>query len=58
MDLFLYKLIYIGGMRYLKKQWNESELAQEIIKSEGLKGEHGLQSYFIKRAEKFLNSKR
>ncbi|WP_296635630.1 beta-N-acetylhexosaminidase [Polaribacter sp.] len=55
--LFPSKLIHIGGDEAPKKQWKESQYAQEIIKREGLKDEHELQSYFIKRIEKFLNSK-
>ncbi|MDN3665194.1 beta-N-acetylhexosaminidase [Algibacter miyuki] len=55
--LFPSKLIHIGGDEAPKKQWEESKLAQDIIKREGLKDEHELQSYFIRRIEKFLNSK-
>lgn len=55
--LFPSKLIHIGGDEAPKKQWKESEYAQKLIKKEGLKDEHELQSYFIKRIEKFLNSK-
>jgi hexosaminidase len=55
--LFPSKLIHIGGDEAPKKQWEESAFAQEVIQREGLKNEHELQSYFIKRIEKFLNSK-
>jgi len=55
--LFPSKLIHIGGDEAPKKEWKESDYAQEVIKREGLKDEHELQSYFIKRIEKFLNSK-
>lgn len=55
--LFPSKLIHIGGDEAPKKEWKESKIAQEVIKREGLKNEHELQSYFIKRIEKFLNSK-
>ena len=47
----------IGGDEAPKKEWETSKQAQEVIKREGLKDEHGLQSYFITRMEKFLNSK-
>jgi len=57
MELFPSKLIHIGGDEAPKKQWEDSKFAQDLIKKEGLKDEHGLQSYFIKRIEKFLNSK-
>lgn len=55
--LFPSKLIHIGGDEAPKTQWQTSKLAQDIIKKEGLKDEHELQSYFIRRIEKFLNSK-
>lgn len=55
MALFPGEYIHIGGDEAPKKQWEESELAQEVIKREGLKNEHELQSYFITRIEKFLN---
>ena len=57
MELFPSKYIHIGGDEAPKNQWEESEFAQEVIKREGLKDEHELQSYFIGRIEKFLNSK-
>jgi hexosaminidase len=56
MELFPSKYIHIGGDEAPKKQWEESEIAQEVIKREGLKDEHELQSYFIERIEKFLNN--
>lgn len=55
MDLFPSKYIHIGGDEAPKKEWEESAQAQEVIKREGLKNEHELQSYFIQRIEKFLN---
>jgi hexosaminidase len=56
MDLFPSKYIHIGGDEVLKKEWEESAYAQELIKREGLKDEHELQSYFIRRIEKFINA--
>ncbi|MEQ8524556.1 beta-N-acetylhexosaminidase [Gracilimonas sp.] len=55
MELFPSKYIHIGGDEAPKKQWKESDIAQEVIRREGLKDEHELQSYFIGRIEKFLN---
>lgn len=55
MDLFPSEYIHIGGDEARKVQWEESEVAQEVIKREGLKDELELQSYFITRVEKFLN---
>jgi hexosaminidase len=57
MELFPSKLIHIGGDECPKVAWKSSEFCQDLIKKEGLKDEHGLQSYFIMRIEKFLNSK-
>ncbi|MGV6830083.1 MAG: beta-N-acetylhexosaminidase [bacterium] len=57
MILFPSKYIHIGGDEAPKSQWKESALAQAIIKEQGLEDEHELQSYFIKRIEKYLNSK-
>ena len=57
MALFPSKYIHIGGDEVLKDEWEESAYAQELIKKEGLGDEHGLQSYFIRRIEKFLKSK-
>ncbi|GAB5409514.1 MAG: hypothetical protein BalsKO_18790 [Balneolaceae bacterium] len=56
-ELFPSTYIHIGGDEAPKKQWEESEIAQAVIKREGLKDEHELQSYFVGRIEKYLNSK-
>jgi len=55
MDIFPSEYIHIGGDEAPKDHWKESELAQKLIKKNKLKDEHGLQSYFITRIEKFLN---
>lgn len=55
--LFPSKYIHIGGDECPKDAWKKSAFCQELIKKENLKDEHGLQSYFIQRIEKFLNSK-
>lgn len=57
MELFPGEYIHIGGDEAPKKQWKESKFAQDLIKKEGLKDEDGLQSYFINRVQKFVNSK-
>jgi hexosaminidase len=56
MELFPSRYIHIGGDEAPKTQWEESEIAQKVIKREGLKDEHELQSYFVTRIEKFLNA--
>lgn len=56
-DLFPGKYIHIGGDECPKTRWVKCPLCQKRIKDEGLKDEKELQSYFIKRIEKFLISK-
>ena len=55
--LFPSKYIHIGGDESPKEAWKKSEFCQQLIKEKGLKDEHGLQSYFIQRIEKYLNGK-
>lgn len=55
--LFPSKYIHIGGDEAPKKRWQECPKCQKRIKEEGLKDEYALQSYFIRRIERFLNSK-
>ncbi|MBS1549338.1 MAG: family 20 glycosylhydrolase [Bacteroidetes bacterium] len=57
MDLFPSKIIHIGGDECPKESWKKCAHCQDLIKKYNLKDEHGLQSYFIQRIEKFLNSK-
>lgn len=49
--------IHIGGDEVLKDQWKESAFVQELKKKEDLKDEHEVQSYFVRRIEKFINLK-
>jgi hexosaminidase len=56
-DLFPSKNIHIGGDECPKDAWKNSGFCQDLIKKESLKDEHELQSYFIRRIEKFLNAK-
>lgn len=55
--LFPGKYIHIGGDEVPKDRWKKCSQCQARIKSEGLKDEDELQSYFIKRIEKFVNLK-
>ncbi|MHB8206216.1 family 20 glycosylhydrolase [Mucilaginibacter sp.] len=57
MDLFPSKYIHVGGDEVPKNVWKESPYCQKLIKKLKLKDENGLQSYFIQRMEKFVNSK-
>lgn len=55
--LFPSKYIHVGGDESPKDAWKRSEFCQKMIKEKGLKDEHELQSYFIQRMEKYINSK-
>jgi len=57
MDIFPSTYIHIGGDEAPKVRWKECPKCQSRIQAEGLKDEAELQSYFIKRIEKFLVSK-
>jgi len=56
MALFPGKYVHIGGDEAPKTVWQKSQIAQDVIKRENLKDEHELQSYFIRRVEKFVNA--
>ena len=57
MDIFPSKYIHIGGDECPKNRWKASKDCQLLIKNLQLKDENGLQSYFVERIEKFVNSK-
>ncbi|MCX5636997.1 MAG: beta-N-acetylhexosaminidase, partial [Planctomycetota bacterium] len=57
LELFPGRFIHIGGDEAPKKQWKQSPQAQAKMKELGLKDEEELQSWFIKRMEKYLSSK-
>ena len=54
MALFPGKYIHIGGDECPKDRWEECSDCQKRIKEEGLENEKELQSYFIKRIEKYI----
>jgi len=56
-QLFPSTYIHIGGDECPKESWKRSAFCQQLIKDKGLKDEHGLQSYFIQRIEKYINGK-
>ncbi len=56
-SIFPSQYIHIGGDEVPKDRWKECTKCQARIKEEGLLDEKELQSYFIKRIEKFLSSK-
>lgn len=55
--LFPAEYIHIGGDECPKEAWKRSPFCQQLMKEKGLKNEHELQSYFIQRIEKYINSK-
>ena len=57
MDLFPFKYIHIGGDEATKDHWKSSPAVQRKIRELGLKDEHELQSWFIRRIEKFVNAR-
>ncbi len=56
MDLFPSPYIHIGGDEAPKTRWESCPDCRRRMKEENLKDAHELQSYFIKRIEKYLNS--
>ncbi len=55
--LFPGKYVHIGGDEVRKEYWKNSAECQALMKREGLKNPEELQSWFIKRIEKFVNSR-
>jgi hexosaminidase len=54
--LFPGPFVHVGGDEAPKVRWRASPAAQAVIKRENLKDEEELQSYFIRRVERFLNA--
>src|SRR5688500_8388768 len=57
MQVFPSKYIHLGGDEAPTIRWEQSALAQEIIRREKLKDEHALQGWFLRRVEQFVNAK-
>lgn len=55
--LFPSKYIHIGGDECPKAKWETCPHCKKRMKAENRKNTHELQSYFIQRVEKYLNSK-
>jgi hexosaminidase len=55
-DLFPGPYAHIGGDECPKERWQACPKCQERIHLEGLRDEHGLQSYVIRRMEAFLRA--
>jgi len=56
MALFPDVPIHIGGDEVYKGHWAQCELCQARMRAEGLKDLNELQSYFIRRIERFVNA--
>ncbi len=56
-DLFPSKYIHVGGDEATKTEWEKCPKCRKRIRDEKLKDVGELQSYFMKRMEKFVNSK-
>lgn len=56
MDLFPSKYIHIGGDECNKVAWKKSDFCRQLIVDQKLKNEDELQSYFVARIEKYVNS--
>ncbi|MEY4336859.1 MAG: hypothetical protein RLZZ45_1778 [Bacteroidota bacterium] len=57
MDIFPSSYLHIGGDEASKKNWKQCSKCQQRIKDNQLKNENELQSYAIRRMEKFISSK-
>ena len=57
LEMFPSEIIHIGGDEAPKDRWKACPKCQAKIRSENLKDEHELQSYFVKRIGKYLQSK-
>ena len=56
-ELFPFEYIHMGGDENAKNNWEKSAEVQALMKNEGLKNQNEVQSYFVKRVEKIINSK-
>ena len=56
MELFPGKYIHIGGDECPKIAWKKSDFCRRLISEQSLNDENGLQSYFVGRIEKYVNS--
>ncbi|MBL0135408.1 MAG: family 20 glycosylhydrolase [Chitinophagaceae bacterium] len=56
-QLFPFEYIHMGGDECAKNFWNKSEAVKQLMQKEKLKDMHEVQSYFVKRIEKIIESK-
>jgi hexosaminidase len=57
MDVFPSEYIHLGADEVDRKSWAQSPLCRRLMEKEGLKTTAELQSYFVKRMERFFQSK-
>lgn len=57
LELFPSEYIHIGGDEAPKTRWKTCPRCQKVIRENGLKDEHELQSFFIQQIDKYLTSK-
>jgi hexosaminidase len=56
-QLFPFAYIHMGGDETARNFWEKSEAIKALMKKENLKDLDEVQSYFVKRVEKIINSK-
>ncbi len=57
-ELFPFEYIHMGGDECPKNFWEKSDAIAQLMKKEKLKDMHEVQSYFVKRVEKIIESKK
>ncbi len=57
MNIFPSEYIHLGADEVDRKSWEQSSLCKQLMEKEGLKNSAELQSYFVRRMEKFFQSK-
>jgi hexosaminidase len=57
LELFPSRYIHVGGDEVPRTRWRASPEAQQVMRREGLRDEDELQSWFLRRIERFLSSR-
>lgn len=55
--LFPFEYIHMGGDENAKNNWEKSANVHALMTKEGLKNQNEVQSYFVRRVQKIINSK-
>ena len=56
-QLFPFEYIHMGGDECAKNFWEKSDAIKQLMQRENLKDLHEVQSYFVKKVEKIIESK-